>query len=333
MGRKKVYNTEPNNKVPSNADVWWKSLKESIANAFGIKPIKIHGQDDWRTEFYVEDLKTIIKSIISVKSNMGNLWDIDYFKDVLLFEGKICITKVNGTIYPLRCGMYGVNVYERANYIQIANPVLGNFERTNGEDAAVIYLMDNKRFKNFSMLCNITACKLAMCDASIDSNLINTKLAYLIRVQSKKEADEAAMIYDKITRGDPAVIYEGSGMGIGNSMDFFNGNIKQNYITDLIQTEKRTIICEFLTKIGINNSNIEKKERMLYDEVNSNNMEIACNIEYIEEMVSRGVKMANKIYPELGLEITFPYLEEMRKRVNVNAESNGYVKNDGDKGN
>ena len=63
-------------------------------------------------------------------------------------------------------------------------------------------------------------------------------------------------------------------------MQFFKNDVKNTYIADMVQAEKRAIYNEFLTQIGINNAAEEKRERLLVDEVNSNNDELMINMSY-----------------------------------------------------
>lgn len=174
--------------------------------------------------------------------------------------------------------------------------------------------MSSKYNWNFSETVDIFACKLSMCDSAIDINLLNSKVAFAVRTANKKQADEAKMLYDKVSAGEPIVFYGNDGLDLKHDMDFFKNDVKQNYVANEIQQTKRAIIDEFLTTIGINNGNTEKKERMLYDEVNSNNMEIRASISYCEEMIKSCVEKVNKLYPYLNLSITFPYLDDMRKK-------------------
>lgn len=325
-----VTSTVETQQTLANKERWWSSLKDSISKAFNVKPIHVHGQDDWRTEHYKVYLSNIIKSLIKIKVDAD--WNIDYFKDNLLFIGKICVTEIEGTNYALGCGTHGVSVYDRENFITIANPILGNHERINGIDASIIYLMSSKYSWNFSETVDIFACKLAMCDSAIDVNLLNSKVAFAVRTANKKQADEAKMLYDKVSAGEPIVFYGNDSIDLKNDMDFFKNDVRQNYVANDIQQTKRAIIDEFLTAIGINNGNTEKKERMLYDEVNSNNMEIRASISYCEEMVKACVKNVNKLYPYLNLSITFPYLDDMRKKEAVRLDKHdGNTRTDGNK--
>lgn len=323
MGKKRI---EPIGKQDFDGDYrygkhqkWWESLKKTVEQAWGTKPTKIHGQDDWRTEFYRQQAKLLIKGIIKVEVNNED-WDIDYFKEHLLFDGRIGVTDTSMGVIALSCTTSGVNVYNRNNKMLFANPILGNFDRTIGDDGALIYLMDNDVYRNFTPLVDIFAYKLAACDAGIDVNIQNTKVAYVFDCSSEKQANEAKMIYQKISQGEPAVFWENEGTQI--SLGFYKTDVKSQYVADLLQTEKSAIKAELMTYVGINNTNLEKKERMLYDEINSNNDEIVANIDYVQECVERGVRQTNKLFPELNLRITFPYIEKMKEREQMQRQVN-----------
>ncbi len=55
-------------------------------------------------------------------------------------------------------------------------------------------------------------------------------------------------------------------------------NVKNTYIGNDLLLTKRSIMNEFLTEIGINNANTDKRERLNSDEVNANNSEVRCTI-------------------------------------------------------
>lgn len=292
-------------------DKWWQSLKKAIDGARSVKPSRVIGQDDWRTSYYRNQLRMIIKTImeIEVSEEFKDKWDFDYFKDVLLFDGRICVFKSRAGLIALRCGLFGQNVYERSHGVRVDNPIIGNYELTIGKDCEVIFLMDDLWCHTFEPIVEIYACKLAMCDSSIDVNLLNSKVAFIVDCSGKKQADEAKMIFDKINSGEPAVFYENDGINIGTTMQFFKNDVKGSFVVDMLQDAKRAIMNEFLTTIGVNNSAVEKKERLITDEVNGNNMEVQCNMKYVKEMVEYYVERVNRMFPELNLKITFPFFE------------------------
>lgn len=279
---------------------------EAMLKAYGVQPTDVNGQLTVRTEFYKNKLKQIIKGLFEIKC--PDTWDKDYFLDVLLFEGKVCITNTAAGVVPLRCSTFGVNMYNRASGINIANPVLGELTRTKDVDAVLFYLIDDKWFNDLNPIVDIYAEKLASADAAIEVNLMNSKVAWVCFCDSTKQAQEMKHVYDMISRGEPAVFVGNRPENAASTYDFFNSNVKNNYVADLIQTEKKSIMNEFLTLIGINNANTEKKERLIVDEVNGNNDEIECNIKLIKNNIQDCEKRTNAMFGDI-LHIGMPYWE------------------------
>jgi hypothetical protein len=95
--------------------------------------------------------------------------------------------------------------------------------------------------------------------------------------ESKSQAETMKKMFDEISSGHPAVFVNENAV---NPAKFFFNNVKQNFVGEELQTVKRSIINEFLTEIGINNANTDKRERLNSDEVNANNSEIGCNVQH-----------------------------------------------------
>lgn len=297
---------------------------EAMLKAYGVQPTDVNGQFTARTLFYKEKLSQIIKGLFEI--DCPDSWDKDYFLDVFLFDGKICVTDTSMGVIPLRCSLYGVNVFNRASGINIANPVLGNLQRTKDVDAVLLYLCDNKFFENFNAIVDIFSEKLASADGAIEVNLMNSKVAWVCFCENAKQAQEMKFIYDMVSRGEPAVFPGSRPQDAPEAFQFFNSNVKQNYVADLIQTEKRSIMNEFLTLIGVNNGNIEKKERLIVDEVNSNNDEIQCNIKLMKMNIDDGVKKVNNMFGNI-LRIRTPYWDSI-STVEVEGGGGDAVNND-----
>ena len=67
---------------------------------------------------------------------------------------------------------------------------------------------------------------------------------------------------------------------------------------------KRRIMNEFLTRIGINNANMDKKERMITSEVESNTEETDAGISHWYQNIKIGLEETNKMFPDLNLSVT-----------------------------
>ena len=217
-------------------------------------------------------------------------WDVDYMLETLFLNGFFCVTDTAAGVLPLQCGLSGINVFGKPTTAVIANPVLGNFERTIDVDFAICQLQPN--YEGVYPLLNRYSVLLAMCDSSIAVNLMNTKAAWIFGASSKAQAETFKQLYDKISCGQPAVFMKD---GI-NEEQFFTMPAKQNFIADDVQLLKRKIVNEFLTEIGINNSNLDKRERLTDDEVNANDQEVIANIQCWIDNISIGIAKINQMF-------------------------------------
>lgn len=217
-------------------------------------------------------------------------WDVDYMLETLFLNGFFCVTDTAAGILPLQCGLSGINVFGKPTTAVIANPVLGNFERTIDVNCVICQLQPN--YEGVYPLINRYSVLLAMCDSSIAVNLMNTKAAWIFGATSKTQAETFKKLYDKISCGEPAVFMKD---GI-NEEQFFTMPAKQNFIADDVQLLKRKIVNEFLTEIGINNSNLDKRERLTDDEVNANDQEVIANIQCWIDNISIGIAKINQMF-------------------------------------
>ena len=102
-----------------------------------------------------------------------------------------------------------------------------------------------------------------------------------------------------------------------SSTEILNNNTP--YLIDKLQLQKRELLNELLTFLGINNANTDKKERLIVDEVNANNDFILVNLDHMFDEREKAVKEINE---KFGLNI------KVEKREVNNGEI--YINNSGD---
>lgn len=272
-------------------------FQDLINNFFARRPKDVDGVANTSSMYYRDWL---LKKILSrfEFSGIPTYWDSDYFLEVLFLEGHVCITDTTAGILPFKCGLTGIGIFEQPTKCIVANPVLGNFDRTIDVDCALLRLQYN--YQGCGWMINRYATLLAMCDSSVAVNLMNTKVAYVFRASSKAQAATYQKMYDDITQGKPAV-FVGENGNI-NEENMFVMPAKQNFVADDVQLLKRKIINEFLTDIGINNTNLDKRERLTDDEVNANNDEVLANIQHWYDNIQDGINRINAFY-NLGLSV------------------------------
>ena len=287
--------------------VAWSDLKR---NFFAEKPKDVDGVANASALYYREFL---LKKIFSVfEFTIPDTWSMDYFQTHLFLDGYIGIVDTDAGVLPLQCSFSGINVFNEPTDIIIANPVLGSFERKIGSDGVLLRIQYN--YMGVITMLNRYATLLAMCDSGIAVNLMNSKVTWIGMAETKAQAETMKTMYDRISMGEPAVFVKGSAIGNGESI-YWN-HAKENYIANEIQDTKRSLIAEFLTEIGIDNVNIDKRERLVTDEVNANDEEIRCNVQHWLENIQTGFREANDLF---GLELSV----KIRSYEKINREESG----------
>lgn len=286
---------------------------DALRDYFTVQPKKVDPNST--TYFYYMDM--LFRKAMSIYKfeNVPENWDYDYFVSVLLANGFICVTDTALGVIPLRCGVTGINVYNHPTTVIIANPVLGNLERTIDEDCALIKM--NYNFGSPIMpIVNRYATLLSECDASISVNLTNSKVTFIGLCSSKQVAESMKLMYDKIAKGEPAVFVKGDQI---NGDNILYNHVKENFIASDIQILKRKLMSEFLTEIGVNNANTDKRERLTDDEVQANNGEVQLNAGYWLDNIKEGLDKVNKLY-DLNIEVKIKNTfntEEIVNNVNI----------------
>lgn len=223
-------------------------------------------------------------------------WDYDYFIGVLFRCGYIAITDTPLGVIPLRCSLTGYNVWEHPTTALFANPILQTFERKlTGEnpltDCALIKLQYD--YCGVAPLVNRYAAMLSLCDNSIAVNLRNSKVAMIGFVSSKQQAATMQKMYKEIDEGRPAVYVKRDDMG--EDIIHYN-HVKETYIANEVQLLKQSIKNDFLTEVGLNNANTDKRERLIVDEVNANNDEVKANVQHWLDTMREGLRRANSLF-------------------------------------
>lgn len=268
-------------------------------NRQAVKPNKVNGIFMvTRTAYYQQQLSKLVKGIFEIEC--PDDWDKDYIRDSIIRYGKLAVTDTDFGVLPLQCATQGYNYYNNPTNIIISVPTIEGLHRTIGADCELLYLeyINSRRlFYNFNEAIRIYAEKLASCDASIDVNLMNSRVAYIAEAETRAQAESIKLAYDKVSAGEPLVVYRKDVVAPGaKGLDVFFNNIKQNFIADVLQDSKRTIMNEFLTSIGLNNANTDKKERLVTDEVAANNVELMANTTVWDENLERCCEKINSMF-------------------------------------
>lgn len=221
-------------------------------------------------------------------------WDMDYLQTHLFLDGGVCITDTDMGVLALQTGWSGINVYNHPTECIIANPVLGSFRRTIGADCVLMKLQYD--YSGIGYLLNRYSYLLAACDEAISVNLMNSKVAHVFQAENKAQAETIKKAYDRISLGEPMVVLKDSALMSTRGNDIFFNHVKENFVAQDVEILKHMIVNDFLTEIGVANSNADKRERVQSIEVQANNQVTGVNIVHWKENIENGIYEANNMF-------------------------------------
>lgn len=204
-------------------------------------------------------------------------WNKDYFWYVLYGTGYVGVLDVPGMgVIPQYCTIKGYNVYYQPKGFIVANAAILNgqtLEKSIGIDGVLMKLTPD--YTGICDLIGYYADLMAVSAESMGVNILNSKLAYIFGVKNQAAANSFKKMVDKINAGDPAVFVDKNLLDADGNPTWveYAQDLRNNFIApDLLQTMNQ-IERMFESEIGIpNNGGIEKKERLISDEVNANNV-------------------------------------------------------------
>ena len=314
---------ESNGQMLSNSLDWSKHFGYGIENLENSSffPSTIHTESLINAYHY----RYLVQRAISVFE-----WDIpesverNYFLYTLYSVGYgfVFDTKQYGTIFN-HGGLYGYDIYYQPRYAIVANPLLTEEYGEDpskygkmliGKDCAVLRLTPD--YLGIMDICKYYADLLSVASSSLVTNLFNTKFAYIFGADDKNIAQSLKKMYDKISSGEPAVfvnkkLFDENG---NLKVTVFNSAVKNVYIGDQILEDIRSILNDFDSCIGIPNSNLNKKERLITDEANANNFETKSLCYTWLDTLKKDIKKSNEMFPDFKFDVRF------RKEVINNAE-------------
>ena len=259
--------------------------------------------------------KYLFQKAISVfKWNLPEEWDKDYFLYTLYGLGYIAI--VDTDEYGVICqggALGGYNLYYRPSYIIITNPLLRNtltcsidrstegpadraLTSVTGKECVLVKLQPD--YSSIMDIVGYYADQMALASESMGINLLNIKSGTVFGAESKAKAESFKKMYDMLSDGDPAVVIDKQLLDDqGKPIWFpFTQNIKESYVVSDLLSDMRKIEAMFCTDIGIPNANTDKRERLISDEVNANNVETSSRCEMWLEEIRKGLTKANDKY-------------------------------------
>lgn len=280
-----------------------------------VSPSTVHSHNNALSRYYRRYL--IQKAISIFKFKLPDTWALNYWQYCLFEFGRIAVFDSgvdNFGIIPQFCMLKGYNIFYQPAEVVITHPLLVPQSRTLkvGTERALIQLQPN--FNGLYDMVSYYADLMAVTAEARGVNIMNSKYAYVFARKNKAGAESFKKMYDQIETGNPAVVIDKDLLdenGNATWMEFTN-NLKSNYITPDLLDDLRKIEQRFMTQIGIPNRNTEKRERLIVDERNANNIETQTLSTLWLETMRKGIEQANDLFGlDIAVDFRFDTLEEV----------------------
>ena len=259
------------------------------------------------------------KAISVYKWELPDTWAKNFLLYCLYCWGFVAVFETDkfGVIFQ-PCGLRGYDVFYRPTNAVIANPLINRrLEPKIGTQCELIRLQPD--YGGIMDIVTHYATMMAIATETAVGNLFNSKLSYVFFANNKAAADTFNKLYDQIASGKPSSVIDKSLLSGPDSdkapWEMFSQNVGQNYITDQILSDLRKIEAMFDTDIGIPNANTDKRERLITDEVNANNIEVLSKCSLWLEELQASCERVNDMF---GLSLSVDWRFDL-KEVNENA--------------
>lgn len=271
------------------------------ANTSTTSPSTYHAHNSELAYFF---RKYLLQKAISVfKWDMPKEWSKDYFLYCLYELGFLSVIETDKYgVIPQFCSLSGYDIFYRPTTATISNPLLTGIKQLRiGKQCTLFKLQAN--YSGIMDIVNYYADLMAMCAKTAGVNLANSMLSYVFFAKNKQSAESFKKMFDQLQSGNLMAVVDKSLFDDdgGKLWDSFSQDVGKNYIVSDILADLRKIETMFDTEIGIPNANTDKKERLIVDEVNANNIETESKCALWLENLQQACDETRKMF---GIEIS-----------------------------
>lgn len=267
--------------------------------------------------YYYYKLMLIARSLF-VWENLPNNMDERWIEKYLFTSGK-CIFFKDPTMGYMVAGLAqegGVNCYGDPTtvYPVAENYVYSGGKLINGENCYVIRNND-LMLPEFPIVRHY-AFKLTNIDRAIDTNIEAVKTPIIVRCSDKQRLSLKNAINQR--KDNEPVIWSVDTANINDMVSTLETNAP--VVFPQLQTQKHMILNEVFTDLGINNANMDKRERMVANEVEANDEQVKACEDVLLKAREEACKQINRIFPDLNISVKRRELDEIPEYKEINED-------------
>lgn len=230
----------------------------------------------------------------------------EYIEKTLFYKGCVVFfrdrpTRTNAFFALQGHGTGNLNMYDEHTRYQITAP---NFRDTSLLSDQCVPIYTNTSRVPDALRASMYANKLTELDVTFGINAQQTRRTRTVVTDANGRMTTAAII-DAIDRGDPVIeLTRGLEKDQFDTIDF---GVEPKALIDLHIARQR-IWAEAMTKLGVDNANQDKHERLVSDEVDANNAQIGAMRHSPLQQRRKAVALINRRY-DLDIEVNYRPME------------------------
>ena len=243
--------------------------------------------------------------------NLPNGMDERWIEEYLFSEGACLFYKDPIVGYMVaKLGTNGrLNYYnDPTNVYPIAPNYIYEGEQLVNDDNCVI-IRNNDDMIATSYTIQLYAYKLTNIDRTIDVNIIAQKTPIIVKCSDKQKLSLKQAITQR--NDNEPVIYADKNLDLSNIEIL---DLKPPVVFPQLQIQKHAVWNECMTYLGINNANMDKRERLVDDEVQANNEQVKASEDLFLKARQEACKKINKIF-NLDIKVRRRTLDELPQEV------------------
>ena len=267
--------------------------------------------------YYYYKLMLIARALFDwegLPNNMDERWIEKY-----LFTSGKCIFFKDPTLGYMVAGLAqqgSINCYgDPTTVLPVAENYTYNGPKlVNGENCYVIRNND-LMLPNFPIVRHYSY-KLTNIDRAIDTNIEAMKTPIIVRCSDKQRLSLKNAINQR--KDNEPVIWANDQANISDMVSTLETNAP--IVFPQLQTQKHMILNEIFTDLGINNANMDKRERMVANEVEANNEQVKASEDVMLKVREEACKQINRIFPDLNISVKRRNLDMIPEYKEINEE-------------
>lgn len=257
--------------------------------------------------WYFKHLLTKLNELFIIE-NTPEKFNTDFFLNSLFLDGYIGVADFNGNLYCVRGNPGGApNEYYEPTIFTVANPILGSKQFTinkgKEDNMVVVWLTKaDKEFIGFGLgngggllpLIHQTATLLADNIVSINCAQINSRVQAMVAAGNPEQVISAEATMKRLYEGEPYAVME-QDLIDQIKVNPLTTSVSTNSLQQLIETQQ-FLIANFYQNLGIKANAINKKERLITDEINAQDDFLNVSYNVMFNSIAAGIEEINEMF-------------------------------------